>query len=227
MPEIVVHHLEASRSLRLLWLLEELELDYEIRTYPRNPETMRAPPELRELHPLGKAPIVTIDGSVLAESGAIIEHVVARFGERLRPPEGTEALDRYRYFMHYAEGSLMAPLLVRLIFDKIRSARLPFFIKPISNTIVSKVDASFTMPEITRHTEFLEGTLADRPWFAGEDFTAADIQMIYPVEALFARGRSGGTPNLQAWLERAQARPAYQRAVDKGGPAFQPRAAAS
>jgi glutathione S-transferase len=217
-PTITVHHLENSRSHRILWLLEELGVDYEMQTYARNPETLRAPPELRELHPLGKAPVVTIDEEVLAESGAVIETLLERFGDgALQPTEPASRRD-YRYWMHYAEGSLMTPLLVRLIFAKVRSAPLPFFIKPIAKAIAGKVDKSYTNPEIDRHLGFVEGWLAEHEWFAGDAFSAADIQMSYPVQALVHRGGSSKPhAKADAWLEAIRVRPAYAAAQERGG----------
>lgn len=222
MADIIVHHLEKSRSHRVIWLLEELGLEYTLKVYTRDPLTIRADPALREIHPLGKAPVVTVDDDTFAESGAIIEALVEGLGEgRLKPPAGHPALARYRYWMHYAEGSLMPPLLVRLIFDRIKQAPLPFFIKPVARTIVSKVDAAYTVPELKLHFDFLEAHLGEHSWFAGEDFTAADIQMSYPIEA--ALDRVGGErPRMSAWVERIKSRPAYKAAEAKGGPNVMP-----
>lgn len=218
MTDIVVHHLDHSRSTRVLWLLEELELPYRIQPHARNPDTLRAPEGLRAVHPLGKAPVVTIDGAVLAESGAILETIDEELAEgRLRPAPGTEAMRRYRFFMHYAEGSLMPPLLVRLIFDRLRSAPVPFFVKPLVGSIVSKVDAAFTDPEIATHTAFLEAELGKSPWLTGDTLTVADIQLSYPLEMLASR-TGASTPNLTGYLDRVHARPAYRRALEKGGP---------
>jgi len=214
---ITVHHLEESRSHRILWLLEELEASYELKTYHREPD-MRAPPAMKRLHPLGKSPIVVVDGAVLVESGAIVEHLVDTFGPDLRPEPGTEAHRRYRHFLHYAEGSLMPTLLVWLITHKVKEAKLPFFVRPIANGIVDKIDESYTQPEIDNHLRFLEGELEDRHFFASDELSAADIQMSYPVEAMNQRLGLARQPNLLAWLERIRSRPAYQRAVDQGGP---------
>lgn len=221
MATITVHHLENSRSLRILWLLEELELPYEIREYPRDPVTMRAPPALRQLHPLGKAPVVEVAEAggpryVLAESGAIIEHFVDQQG-RLAPAPGTEAHRRFRYFLHYAEGSLMPPLLLKLITLNVRAAKVPFFVKPIARRIAEQIDASFTDAEIERHFSFLDAELAGRPFFAGEEFSAADIQMFYSVDAGRARADHVDRPHLQDWLDRVRARAGYKRAVARGG----------
>ncbi|MFM9427456.1 glutathione S-transferase [Variovorax sp. GrIS 2.14] len=218
---ITVHHLNNSRSQRVLWLLEELALPYEVVRYERNPQTMLAPPELRAVHPLGKSPVVTTeDGLTLAESGAIVETVIERFGEgRLAPVAGTPEALRYRYWLHYAEGSAMPPLLLKLIFDKIENGKMPFFVKPIAKSIAARAKAGFITPNIKAHLDFMEGELGKSRWFAGENFTGADIQMSFPVEAAKARGGLNATrPKLMAYLERIHARPAYKRALERGGP---------
>ncbi|MEA3041288.1 MAG: glutathione S-transferase [Sphingomonadales bacterium] len=202
---ILVHHLENSRSQRILWLLEELGLDYEVRRYARDRRTMLAPPELRRVHPLGKSPLVEYDGRILAETGAIIDYLVELAGGRLGPLARREDVLRYRHFLHYAEGSLMPPLLVMLVLR-----RLGLFGRPARPTIQRMIDA---------HLDWLEAELAARPWFAGEAFSAADIMMSFPLEA--ARHRAGlddRRPNLIDWLERIHARPAYGAALAKGGP---------
>ena len=218
---ITVHHLNNSRSQRVLWLLEELALPYEIVAYQRNPQTMLAPPELRAVHPLGKSPVITTDdGLTLAESGAIVETVIERFAEgRLAPTAGTPEALRYRYWLHYAEGSAMPPLLLKLIFDKIENSKMPFFVKPIAKTIAARAKAGFITPNIKSHLDFMEGQLGKSRWFAGENFTGADIQMSFPIEAAQARGGLDATrPKLMAYLERIHARPAYKRALERGGP---------
>lgn len=217
---IVVHHLEHSRSLRVLWLLEELGLPYEMKRYARD-ANFRAPPELAAVHPLGRSPVVEVDGHVLAESGAIIEYFVEREGGKLRPSEREELL-RYRFFLHYAEGSAMPPLLVQLLVEKIRSQKVPFFVKPITAKIAGGLEQGFSGPAIATHFGFVESELKSRPYFAGSEFSAADIQMIYPVEAALLRGK-GDWPSLRAWQERVKARPAYQRAESRGGPAMPAR----
>lgn len=220
MPRITVHHLDDSRSQRVLWLLEELELDYGIERYERD-RNMRAPRALREIHPLGKAPVVTVDDIVLAESGAVLETLVDEHGEgRLRPAPGTPASRRYRYWMHYAEGSLGPPLLVKLLMHRVRTGPVPFFLKPLVRRIADTVDDQFTDPELDLHLGFLEGHLDEHVWFAGPAFTAADIQMSFGLEASAARGlhRREDYPRLHAWLDRIHARPAYQRALERGGP---------
>jgi glutathione S-transferase len=218
---IRVHHLNNSRSQRVLWLLEELEVPYEVVRYQRDKETMLAPPELRAVHPLGKSPVVTDGDNTLAESGAILEYLVDRHGGgRLIPADHTPERLRYTYWLHYAEGSAMPPLLLKLIFDRVESAPMPFFVRPIARGIARKVKSTFIEPQLETHLSFMESELGKSPWFAGESFTAADIQMSFPVEA--AKARAGVTrdsrPHLFAFLERIHSRPAYQRALETGGP---------
>ena len=218
---IVVHHLNNSRSQRVLWLLEELGVDYEVKRYQRDPKTMLAPPALRKVHPLGKSPVITDDGQTVAESGAIIEYLVDRYGQRsgLRPAAGTPERLRYTYWLHYAEGSAMPPLLLSLVFSKVRSAPAPFFVRPIIHGIVDKVMTTFVQPQLTTHLDFMESELAGRDWFAGDDFSAADIQMSFPIEAAASRGGLGSKrPRLINYLARIHGREAYQRALAKGGP---------
>ena len=218
---LTVHHLNNSRSQRVLWLLEELGLPYEVVRYERDAQTMLAPPELRKVHPLGKSPVVTTDdGLTLAESGAIVETVIERYGNgRLAPAPGTPDALRYRYWLHYAEGSAMPPLLLKLIFDKIENSKMPFFVKPIAKAISGKAKSSFILPNIKTHLDFMEGELGKSRWFAGENFSGADIQMSFPIEAAQARGGlNASRPNLMAYLERIHLRPAYKRALERGGP---------
>jgi glutathione S-transferase len=216
---IIVHHLNNSRSQRILWLLEELGLAYEIKKYQRDPKTMLAPPELRAVHPLGKSPVIQDGDTIVAESGAIIEYLTGRYGDgRLAPAPDTPERMRYTYFLHYAEGSAMPPLLLKLVFDRVENSPAPFFVRPIARAIANKVKDGFVLPQIRQHLAFLEGELAERAWFAGDDFSAADIQMSFPLEAAAARGGLDGKyPKLSAFLERIHARPAYQRALERGG----------
>ena len=217
---ITVHHLENSRSQRVLWLLEELGLPYEVQRYARDPKTMLAPPALTRVHPLGKSPVIS-DGEVtVAESGAIVEYLLDTYGQgRLQPQRGTPEWRRYTYWLHFAEGSAMPPLLMKLVFDKVRSAPVPFFVKPVVKGIADKVTSSFITPNIERQLDFMEGELAGRPWFAGDAFTAADIQMSFPLEAAASRAGLGASrPRLLDWLKRIHARPAYRRALEVGGP---------
>ena len=215
---ITVHHLNNSRSQRVLWLLEELGIAYEIEHYRRDPVTMRAPASLRAVHPLGRSPVVTDEGRVIAESGAIIEYLVERYGGgRLVPPAGSPERLRYTYWLHFAEGSAMPPLVMKLIFDRMPQGA-PALTRPIVRGIAERVRRSFIEPQINDHLNFMEAELGKSLWFAGEDFTAADIQMSFPLEAAAARGGlTASRPKLWAFLERIHARPAYRRAVEKGG----------
>ena len=217
---ITVHHLNNSRSQRVLWLLEELALPYEIKHYQRDSQTMLAPESLRQVHPLGKSPVITEGDVTVAESGAIIEYLVERHGNgRLVPAAGTPERLRYRYWLHFAEGSAMPPLLMKLIFDRIASTRMPFFAKPIARGISSKVLSSFVAPNLNRQLDFMEGELGRSAWFAGDQFSAADIQMSFPLEAAAQRaGLDAGRPLLMAFLKRIHERPAYRRALERGGP---------
>nr|WP_315233294.1 glutathione S-transferase [uncultured Albidiferax sp.] len=217
---LTVHHLNNSRSQRVLWLLEELELPYEIVRYQRDAQTLLAPPSLRAIHPLGKSPVVTDGDLLLAESGAIVETVIEHYGNgRLAPALGTPERLRFRYWLHYAEGSAMPPLLLKLVFDKIDNTPMPFFAKPIAKAISGKVKQSFILPQITTHLDFMEAELGKSLWFAGDAFSGADIQMSFPLEAAAARGGlNASRPKLMAYLARIHERPAYQRALAKGGP---------
>jgi glutathione S-transferase len=216
---ITVHHLNNSRSQRILWLLEELGLEYEIKRYERDKKTMLAPPELRDVHPLGKSPVITDGDVTVAESGAIVEYLVEKYGAgRLAPPPGTAERLRYTYWMHYAEGSLMPPLLMKLVFNRIEKAPMPFFVRPVARAIAGKAKQSFIEPQIKLHLDYLEAELGKGAWFAGADFSAADIQMSFPLEAAASRGGlDSGRPKLTAFLASIHARPAYRRALERGG----------
>lgn len=215
---ITVHHLEKSRSLRVLWALEELGLGYEIVRYDRDPATMLAPASLRKVHPLGKSPVIVDGDLTLAESGAILEYLADRYGNgRLRPEAGSPERVRYLYWMHYAEGSLMPPLFLKFLFDRI-PPRVPLPFRFIATSISKNVLTTYVMPKAKENLDYLEAELAKGPWFAGEMFTMADIQLSYPIEAAGARIGLKGRPKLAAWLDRAHERPAYQRALEKNGP---------
>lgn len=217
---ITVHHLNNSRSQRILWLLEELGVEYIIERYQRDAKTMLAPEALKSVHPLGKSPVVVDGKNVLAESGAIIEYLADSYGAALdlAPKVGTPERLRYTYWLHYAEGSAMPPLLMSLIFSRIRSAPMPFFIRPIAKAIADRAMNGFVGPQVKLHLKFMNDELGTRPWFAGKKFSAADIQMSFPLEAASTRGGLGAYPNLQAFLGKIHARAAYQRALEKGGP---------
>ncbi|MBN4095889.1 MULTISPECIES: glutathione S-transferase [Methylobacterium] len=213
---ITVHHLENSRSQRVLWLLEELELPYRVIRHARDPRTLRAPAELLAVHPLGKAPVITDGGTVVAETGAIVAYLTDLAGARLVPVPGTEERRRYVYWSHYAEGSAMPPLLLKLVFGRLAPGS-PWPLRPLVRRIADTVLRGFVDPDLRRHAAFWETELAGRPYFCGADFTAADILMSFPLEAFAARGTGAG-PRVADWLARIHARPAYQRALQQGGP---------
>ena len=214
---ITLHHLNASRSIRILWLLEELELPYNVVLYQRNKKTYLAPDSLKAIHPLGKSPLISDAGEVYAESGAIVEYLTNKYGKgKLSPdPDGPLAY-RYHYWLHYAEGSLMPPLLLTLIFNRIESTPMPFFVKPIARKIVSSVRDSFINPQLKLHLDYLEAELGKSKWFCGDELTSADIQMSFPLEAAKSRGFiNDSRPHLQRFLSQMHERPAYQRALAK------------
>ncbi|AKT38837.1 glutathione S-transferase family protein [Chondromyces crocatus] len=216
---IIVHHLNNSRSQRVLWLLEELEVPYEVKRYERDPKTMLAPPELKAVHPLGKSPVITDGDKTIAETGAIIEYLVSTYGEgKLSPPVGTPERLRYTYWLHYAEGSAMTPLLLKLVFSML-PARAPMLVKPVVKLISAKAQSTFIDPQIKTHVDYWESELRKSTWFAGEEMTAADVQMSFPVEGAAARAGLGAEyPRLKAFLSRVHERPAYKRALERGGP---------
>ena len=215
---IVVHHLEDSRSQRVIWLLEELGLAYEVKRYERDPVTRLAPPELFAIHPLGKSPVITDDGRVVAETGAIIAYLVDRHGGgRLKPAADTDDGLAYTYWLHFAEGSAMPPLTMKLVFEML-PRRAPFFIRPIARLLARAVDTQYLDPTIARQTAFIEQTLARTAWFAGPVFTAADIMMSFPLEAIATRADASATPHTTAWLATIHNRSAYREALRRGGP---------
>lgn len=217
---ITVHHLNDSRSQRVLWLLEELGLPYEIKHYQRDRKTMLAPPELRAVHPLGKSPVITEGDVTVAESGAIIEYLLERHGQgRLVPTVGTAEHRAYRYWLHFAEGSAMPPLLMKMVFERMKTTPMPFFIKPVARLLANKVLGFLVDPNLKRQFDFMEAELTRHAWFAGDDFTAADIQMSFPVEAGAQRaGVDSSRPRLVAYLASIHGRPAFKRALERGGP---------
>jgi glutathione S-transferase len=213
---LTVHHLNNSRSQRVLWLLEELQLPYEIQKYERDRKTSLAPPELEKIHPLGKSPVIT-DGSItVAESAVILEYIVEKYGNgKLVPPKDTPNYRRYRYYMHYAEGSLMPFLLLKLITGKMRQA--PFLVRPIANKISGTIDGTYVGPNLSRHITFIANELGSADFFAGGELTAADLQMSFPMEAIAARVPDAPAV-IRDWVKRVHERPAYQRALERGGP---------
>jgi glutathione S-transferase len=216
---VVVHHLNNSRSQRVLWLLEELQVPYEVKRYERDAKTMLAPPALLAVHPLGKSPVI-VDGEVtVAESGAIVEYLVDKYGAgRLIPAAGSAERLRYTYWLHYAEGSIMPPLLLKLVFGRVASNPAPWPISAIARKIATTVDSSFIAPNLKRHLDYMEAELNEHTWFAGEEFTAADVQMSFPLEAAASRaGLDAARPKLMAFLEQIHARDAYKRALARGG----------
>ncbi len=216
---LTVHHLNNSRSQRVLWLLEELGLPYEVKRYERDAKTMLAPPELKAIHPLGKSPVLD-DGDVrVAETGAIVEYLLNAYpAGALKPAPGTAEARKLTYWLHYAEGSAMTPLLLKLVFAQLPK-RAPFFVRGVVNAVANKALASFSDPQIAQHAAAGAAELAWTAWFAGDHFTAADIMMSFPVEAGATRSPDiAGKPRLQAFLKAIHARPAYQRALDRGGP---------
>lgn len=214
---VIVHHLNNSRSHRILWLLEELGVPYDIKRYQREPSGL-APASLLAVHPLGKSPVITDGELTLAESGAVIEYLAERYGNgRLVPPSGTPERVRYTYWLHFAEGSAMPLLVMALIFNRLKQ-QAPMLVRPIARAIADRALNSFVVPNTERQLDYMENELKQRPWFAGSEFTAADIQMSFPLEAAVARGGlNASRPKLMQWLERIHARPAYQRALERGG----------
>mmetsp|Transcript_10571 Transcript_10571/g.20806 ORF Transcript_10571/g.20806 Transcript_10571/m.20806 type:complete len:229 (-) Transcript_10571:210-896(-) len=217
---IIVHHLEQSRSHRIVWLLELLKMPYEIKEYKRNPTTRLAPPELKEIHPLGKAPVIQDGDRTVAESGAIIMYLMEK-ENKLMPAIGTQERVQFHYWMHYAEGSLMPPLLMGLVFNTIPT-KAPFFLRPILRPVFDKVMDSFVTPQLNDHTKMIEDHLGKNKWFAGgEEITGADVQMSFPLEALYMwntnkNGKEGCT-NIANYLERIKQLPSYKAAEERGG----------
>ena len=216
---VVVHHLNNSRSQRVLWLLEELGVPYEVKRYERDARTMLAPPSLIAIHPLGKSPVIVDGGITVAESGAIIEYLVDKYGGgRLIPPAGTAQRQRYTYWLHYAEGSAMSPLLLKLVFDRVAANPAPWPVSAIARRIAATVTNSFIAPNLKRHLDYVEAELGLHSWFAGEQFTAADVQMSFPLEIAVSRaGLDAGRPKSMAFLDRIRSRDAYKRALARGG----------
>jgi len=216
---ITVHHLNNSRSQRILWMLEELQLDYEIQFYERDAKTQLAPQELKDIHPLGKSPVITDGDQVIAESGAIIEYLGRTYGQNaLTPSPDSVDYQQYVYWLHFAEGSLMPQLLLRLVFQEVKNAPVPFFIKPVTKAISNKVMSAYVSPNIKNNLQFIEQHLSEHEWFAGDALSGADIQMSFPLEASVARGVIDTQhPHIIQYVERIQSRPAYQKALKKGG----------
>ncbi len=215
---ITVHHLNNSRSQRVLWLLEELHVPYEITRYFRDAKTMLAPPALKQVHPLGKSPVISDNGKTIAETGAIIEYILERHGGgRLIPPPGTDERLRFTYWLHYAEGSAMTPLLLKLIFQRL-PANAPMLVRGVVNGIAKTAQGRLVDPQLRMHIDYWDTELAKEEWFAGTQFTAADIMMSFPLEAAAMRANAKSRPMVKTFLDKIHARPAYQAALKKGGP---------
>jgi len=217
---ITVHHLENSRSQRILWLLEELGIDYEIKHYQRDKKTGLAPAELFEVHPLGKSPVITDDKLTIAESGLIIEYLIETYGNgELMPARGTPENLEYRYWLHYAEGTFMTLMIITLVLNRIESAPQPFFIKPVTKSIAQKAKAGYSGPNIKLNLDYLENVLQNSKWFCGDSMSGADIMMSFPIEAAAVRtDLKANYPALAEFHRRIKRLPAYERAIDKGGP---------
>ena len=219
---IILHHLNNSRSQRILWLLEELKLEYEVKHYQRDNVTNLAPNTLTLIHPLGKSPILTDGEITVAESGAIIEYLVGAYykkseGQLVDPQRGSEVHRQYTYWLHFSEGTLMPPLVAKLVLDRVRTNAKPFFVKVIANKIVDKLMAAYYGPIIAKNMDYIESHLSHNAWFAGEELSGADIQMSFPLEAAVARGNGKHFPNITNFVQKVHARPAYQAALEKGG----------
>ena len=217
---LLIHHLNNSRSQRVLWLLEELAVPYDICHHQRDAKTMLAPPALLAVHPLGKSPVLVDGDTTVAETGAIVEYILERFGNgRMQPAPGTPEAQRHRYWLHFAEGSAMPPLLFKLVFDEVAKAPMPFFVKPIAKAISQKVLAALVWPNLRRQFDFIEAELGKSNWLAGDALSGADIMMSFPLEAAVARaGLDARHPRMLDFVKRVHARPAYQRALQRGGP---------
>ncbi len=215
---VIVHHLNNSRSQRVIWLLEELGVPYEVKRYERDAQTMLAPVELRAIHPLGKSPVITDSGKVIAETGAIIEYIIETYGQgRLIPAAGTAERLRYTYWLHYAEGSAMTPLLLKLVFTALPT-RAPGLLRGLVKAVANGAQTGFIDPQLKAHIDYWDDELAKSAWFAGQDFTATDIMMSFPLEAGAARAGAASRPHVKAFLERIHARPGYREALKRGGP---------
>ncbi len=216
---ITVHHLEDSRSQRVLWLLEELGLEYEIKRYERDKETRLAPASLKKVHPLGKSPVIDVDGRTVAETGAIVEFLIDNFGDgALKPPAGGDAALKYTYWLHFAEGSAMPQLLLMLFFSQIKEAKMPFFAKPIAKSIADRVLNSYVNPNVRAQLSYIDAELKNNEWLAGDTLTGADIMMSFPMEAAMSRTSLKPYKRIVDYVKRIQARPAYQAALERGGP---------
>lgn len=217
---VVVHHLENSRSQRILWLLEELGIEYDVKRYNRDKKTSLAPPELRAIHPLGKSPVITDNGLVIAETGAVVEYLIDAYGNgRFKPAAGTPAFLQYRYWIHSAEGTYMPFFVMQLVLSMLTGPAVPFFIRPISKKLVGEIHKRFLGPNIKNNLDYMESVLAESEWFAGDELSGADFMMVFIAEAAQARGRvASDYPNIKSWLDKVHQRDGYQRGLERGGP---------
>ncbi len=216
---LTLHHLNNSRSQRVLWLLEELGVEYKLETYQRDKKTNLAPPELKAIHPLGRSPVLGTENGVIAESGAIIEYLIRHHAnESFTPPDDASMHQQYLFWLHFAEGSLMPPLVANLVLEKAREkASKPFFVKPIANKLIDGILDAYYRPNLEQSLRYVESYLSSHDWFAGNAPTGADVQMIFPLESLVASGRASNLAAITAWVKKVHDRPAYQRALEKGG----------
>ncbi|MEM6534103.1 MAG: glutathione S-transferase [Pseudomonadota bacterium] len=216
---LTVHHLENSRSQRVLWLLEELHVRYEVKRYDRDPETSLAPDSLRAIHPLGKSPVIEDGEDTIAETGAIFEYLLETYdrGHAFHAKPGTQARRGLTYWLHYAEGSAMTPLLLKLVFSSLPE-RSPTLLKPLIRSMSNRIEDGFVDPRILGHIEYWESALSATGWFVGERFSAADIMMSFPLEGASARMNLDGYQNIARFLKACRSRPAYQAALETGGP---------
>ena len=218
---ITLHHLENSRSQRILWLLEELGVDYEIKLYKRDPKTNLAPDELKAIHPLGKSPLITDGGKVIAESAVIVNYLIRNYDKenRFSSAQDSDAAQQTEYWLHFAEGSLMPYLVMSLVFTKVKTAPMPFFVRPVAKGIADQVMKSFISPNVENSLRFIEDHLSKNMWFSGDEMSAADFQMRFPLEAAMTRSDiASKLPAINAWVKKVHALPAYQNALKKGGP---------
>jgi len=215
---LTVHHLNQSRSQRVIWAVEELALPYQIVRYQRE-KTMMAPPSLKKVHPLGKSPVVEDNGLIVAESGAILEYLQETYDltSQLKPQSPEQKL-QYRFWLHYAEGSLMPILLMKLVFNSLGKPPVPFGLRTLGKGLGKGVQKAWLNPQLETHARFIEAHLSENSWFAGDRLSMADIQMSFPIFALLARGGIDNLPHTQAWKKKVEMRPAWQRAIQQGGP---------
>ncbi len=214
---ITLHHLNHSRSQRILWMLEQLGAEYEVKHYKRE-KTQLAPEALKQIHALGKSPVISCGDDIVAESGAIIEYLCDKFESDFKPKKGSAEYQQYKYWLHYAEGTLMTQLLMKGMFDRVKTAPMPFFVKAIARTIANKAIDAYSGPNVKTNINYLENHLAENQWFCGDKITGADIQMSFPMEVIVAREGGKDFPNISAWVKKIPERPAYKKALKVGGP---------